>query len=87
MIGGYRYFTTPLNKALTEGSAQWVLLRWVLLYEKNLKHLIYLGCWRSKIMKIFSMRIRNKGKHKFTRTKVSEIVEDKINFFKSLNSK
>ena len=31
-------------------------------------------------MTIFSMRIRNKGKHKFTRTKVSEIVEDKINF-------
>ena len=45
--------------------------RWVQIFDKGIKRLIYLGYWKTK----FSMRDRRKSKHKFGGTKVCKAEE------------
>ena len=48
---------------------------------------LYIRLLENETLKIFSMREINRGKHKFSGTKVFETVEGKKIKFKSLNSK
>ena len=69
--GGYHYCIASFNKVWSQGT------RWILFHNKVLKRLVYLGYWKIKQRKMFSMRVRNKRKHKFAATKICKTVEGK----------